>query len=128
VGIRNFHLGQEEGLRLQRSWGRFFSGTRVDGQAFGNPGGQFTPGMFVKQGDEAETRLMQIFDLGFMPSSMLYRGPETISRMHRDPEWRKLIRKWCNPARYKAFMKETSYAPSGLSFKLSGNVQCSVKP
>jgi len=54
---------------------------------------------------EAEARLAQVFHLGFMPFSMLYRGPETVSRTHRDPEWRKLIRKWCNPARYKAFMK-----------------------
>jgi len=54
---------------------------------------------------EAEARLMKVFNLGFMPFSMLYRGPETVSRIHRDPEWRKLIRKWCNPARYKAFMR-----------------------
>ncbi len=70
---------------------------------------------------EAETRLMRVFNLGFMPFSMLYRGPETVSRMHRDPEWRKLIRKWCNPARYKAFMKGTPGVASGLSFTLSEN-------
>lgn len=232
-----FTWDREEGLRLQRSWGRFFSDTRINGPAFGNPGGGFTPGMFVKSGvvvtsrgcpkscsfclvpkreggirelqikdgwnvfdnnllacsrphieavfdmlrrqpepalftggldktllqpwhvdllksirlkrawfacdseagfpaleraadlladfarekkycyvlvgchqetpQEAEGRLMRVFGLGFMPFSMLYRGPETVSRMHPDPEWRKLIRKWCNPARYKAFMKET---------------------
>lgn len=55
--------------------------------------------------DEAEARLMRVFSLGFMPFSMLYRGPETIVRMHSDPAWRALIRKWCNPARYKAFMR-----------------------
>jgi hypothetical protein len=54
---------------------------------------------------EAETRLMRVFNLGYMPFSMLYRSPETSARMHADPDWRKLIRKWCNPARYKAFMK-----------------------
>ena len=63
---------------------------------------------------KAEARLMRIFDLGFMPFSMLYRGPETVSRMHA--AWRKLIRKCCNPARYKAFMNETSCSSSGLSF------------
>ena len=65
---------------------------------------------------EAEARLMRIFNLGFMPFSMLYRGPETVSRMHADPAWRKLIRKWCNPARYKAFIKGSpaASAPSGL--------------
>jgi hypothetical protein len=55
---------------------------------------------------EAEERLMQVFRLGFMPFSMLYRGPETTTRMHQDLAWRKLIRKWCNPARYKAFMRD----------------------
>jgi hypothetical protein len=54
---------------------------------------------------EAEARLMRVFSLGFMPFSMLYRGPKVDQRMHRDPGWRKLIRKWCSPARYKAFMR-----------------------
>jgi hypothetical protein len=54
---------------------------------------------------EAEARLMRVFSLGFMPFSMLYRGPGTSARMHTDPDWRRLVRKWCNPARYKAFMK-----------------------
>lgn len=54
---------------------------------------------------EAETRLIRIFNLGFMPFSMLYRGPLAGTKMSPDPAWRALIRRWCNPARYKAFMK-----------------------
>jgi hypothetical protein len=53
----------------------------------------------------AEERLIRIFNLGFMPFSMLYRGENTRVRMSADPAWRALIRRWCNPARYKAFMK-----------------------
>lgn len=63
---------------------------------------------------DAEARLMRVFNLGFMPFSMLYRGPETVTRMHRDPEWRKLVRKWCNPARYKSFMRDPFCSSSGL--------------
>ena len=54
---------------------------------------------------EAEARLIRIFKLGFMPFSMLYRGPLEGHKMSPNPEWRALIRKWCNLARYKAFMK-----------------------
>ena len=54
---------------------------------------------------EAEARLMKVFNLGFMPFSMLYRGPLEGHRMSPSPEWRTLVRRWCNPARYKAFMK-----------------------
>jgi len=54
---------------------------------------------------EAEARLIRIFNLGFMPFSMLYRGPLAGRKVSSDPAWRALIRKWCNPARYKAFMK-----------------------
>ena len=57
---------------------------------------------------EAEARLIRIFNLGFMPFSMLYRGPLAGHKMSPDPAWRLLIRKWCNPARYKAFMKGQS--------------------
>ncbi len=59
---------------------------------------------------EAEARLMRVFNLGFMPFSMLYRSQEVEQRMHRDPAWRALVRKWCNPARYKAFMKGERHA------------------
>ena len=55
----------------------------------------------------AEARLVRIFNLGFMPFSMLYRGPDTKVRMSADPAWRALIRRWCNPARYKAFMRDS---------------------
>jgi len=229
-----FTWDREESLRLGRSWSRFFSDVQVGGPAFGDPGGEFTPGLFVKEGkvytsrgcpkscsfclvpgregrirelrikngwdvsdnnllacsrihvemvfdmlrrqapihftggldkdllkpwhidllktirikrayfacdsefgfpaleraaglmadfsrekkycyvlvgdngdtpEAAESRLIRVFNLGFMPFSMLFRGPEAGKRMHVHPAWRALIRKWCNPARYKAFMK-----------------------
>lgn len=55
---------------------------------------------------QAEKRLERIFNLGFMPFSMLYRGPDTEDKVHRDPAWRALIKRWCNPVFYKAHMKE----------------------
>ena len=55
---------------------------------------------------EAESRLMRVFKLGFMPFAMLYRGTDVVRRMHPDPVWRALSKKWCRPAGYKAFMKE----------------------
>ena len=61
---------------------------------------------------EAEARLIRIFRLGFMPFSMLYRGPLGVHKMSPDPAWRALVRKWCNPARYKAFMKGTELSLS----------------
>ena len=54
---------------------------------------------------EAEARLVRIFNLGFMPFSMLYRGPLAGKKVSPNPAWRALIHKWCNPARYKAYMK-----------------------
>ena len=231
-----FTWDREEGERLQRSWRRFFRDVQVGGPACGDPGGEFTPGMFVKEGvvvtsrgcpkrcnfclvpqregpirelrikvgwnifdnnllacsrdhveevfvmlwhqkepanftggldktllmpwvidllkstrikrmwfaldsesgfwsleraadllsdfsrekkycyvlvgyenetpEEAEVRLIRVFSLGFMPFSMLYRGPLAGAKMSSDPAWRALIRKWCNPARYKAFMRD----------------------
>lgn len=231
-----FSWDKEEGLRLVRSWKRFYRDVKIGGPAFDDPGGEFTPGMFVKQGvvvtsrgcpkscnfclvpkregrirelqikdgwnifdnnllacsrdhiemvfdmlrrqpkpvnftggldkdilrswhidllksirlkrmwfacdselgfpaleraaglladfsidkkwcyvlvgyehespEESEVRLMRVFRLGFMPFSMFYRGPLTGHRTASDPAWRKLIRKWCNPARYKAFMRD----------------------
>lgn len=59
---------------------------------------------------EAEARLMKVFNMGFMPFSMLYRGPLADHKMSPDPVWRTLIRKWCNPARYKAFMREVTWS------------------
>jgi hypothetical protein len=55
--------------------------------------------------EKAEFRLMRVFNMGFMPFSMLYRDAHVPMKAHSDPEWRRLIRKWCNPARYKAFMR-----------------------
>lgn len=62
--------------------------------------------------EQAEARLIRIFNLGFMPFAMYYRGPLAGHRPAADPTWRKLIRKWTNPARLKAFMREAEvYRP-----------------
>lgn len=55
---------------------------------------------------QAEERLIQVFSLGFMPFAMLYRGLDSKMRPHADPEWRKMIRKWTAPGRYRAFMRD----------------------
>jgi len=60
---------------------------------------------YPETSQEAEARLIRVFRLGFMPFAMYYRGPLSGHRAAADPAWRKLIRKWTNPARLKAFMK-----------------------
>lgn len=55
---------------------------------------------------QAEDRLVQVFSLGFMPFAMLYRGLDSKMRPHSDQEWRKMIRKWTAPGRYRAFMRD----------------------
>ena len=39
-----------EAERLQRSWKRFYPDVRIGGPATGEPGGQFVPGRFLKEG------------------------------------------------------------------------------
>jgi len=39
-----------EAERLQRSWSRFYSDVQLGGPALGDPGGEFTPGLFVREG------------------------------------------------------------------------------
>lgn len=39
-----------EGERLVRSWGRFYSDVQIGGPAFDDPGGEFIPGRFIKEG------------------------------------------------------------------------------
>lgn len=56
--------------------------------------------------DQVEERLIKVFSLGFMPFAMLYRGLDSKMRPHPNPEWRKMIRKWTAPGRYKAFMRD----------------------
>jgi len=62
---------------------------------------------WLESPQEAEARLVKIFNLGFMPFAMYYRGPLSNHRQSSDPVWRKLIRKWTNPARLKAFMRDS---------------------
>jgi len=40
----------EEAARLQMSWQRFYSDVQIGGPAFGDMGGEFEPGLFVKHG------------------------------------------------------------------------------
>lgn len=39
-----------EALRLARSWGRFYGDVKLGGPAFGDPGGEFVPGRFIREG------------------------------------------------------------------------------
>lgn len=61
--------------------------------------------------EQAEARLIKVFLFGFMPMAMQYRGLDAKGRASADPAWRKLIRKWSAPPRYKAFMKEMGVCP-----------------
>jgi hypothetical protein len=40
----------KEGQRLQRAWAQYYSDVQLGGPAFKDPGGDFRPGMFVKEG------------------------------------------------------------------------------
>lgn len=39
-----------EGERLARAWGAFYPDVQLGGPAFGDPGGEFEPGLFIKPG------------------------------------------------------------------------------
>lgn len=56
--------------------------------------------------DQAENRLIQVFNLGFLPMAIFYQGYDSRGKQAQHPDWRKLIRKWSAPARYKAFMRD----------------------
>jgi len=45
-----------EAERLYHSWSRFYSDVRLGGPAFGNPAGEFEPGMFLKKGVTVTSR------------------------------------------------------------------------
>lgn len=53
---------------------------------------------------DAEKRLRHVYELGFMPFAMLYRGPN--GEGHKSREWKQFQRTWCRPAAYKTLMKE----------------------
>ena len=40
----------EEGQRLLDAWSNYYSDVQIGGPAFGDPGGEFVPGRFIKQG------------------------------------------------------------------------------
>lgn len=45
-----FTWDREEGRRLQRAWGQYYSDVELGGPAFNSPCDSFTPGMFLKEG------------------------------------------------------------------------------
>lgn len=51
---------------------------------------------------QAEKRLEAVYNLGFLPFAMLYRGQEEKEYSTR---WRALQRKWCRPAAFRTYMK-----------------------
>lgn len=53
--------------------------------------------------EAAEKRLRMVWDVGFYPFAMLYKGPE--GEGHKSKEWRQFQRQWCRPAIYKAIVK-----------------------
>jgi len=55
--------------------------------------------------EKAEKRLMQVFDLGFLPFAMLYRNQEG-KYPKPEIEWRKFQRTWCRPAAIMTKAKE----------------------
>lgn len=52
---------------------------------------------------EAETRLEQVYNLGFRPFSQLYQSE---TKIKYPKEWKKLNRTWSRPAAYETLMKE----------------------
>lgn len=52
----------------------------------------------------AEKRILQVYELGFLPYAMLYRGPDTLAKNMSHPlEWRELQRWGCMPWAYKRY-------------------------
>lgn len=45
-----FTWDMNEGQRLYRAWSAHYSDVQIGGPAFGDPGGEFEPGKFIKQG------------------------------------------------------------------------------
>lgn len=55
--------------------------------------------------EQAEKRLITIYDMGFWPFAMLYRSPESMKRNNWSREWLQIQRTWCRPAVFKTKMK-----------------------
>ena len=54
--------------------------------------------------ETAEKRILQVYELGFLPYAMLYQGAETHSRKtSHSLEWRELQRWGCMPWAYKRY-------------------------
>lgn len=54
---------------------------------------------------QAESRLITVWELGFMPQAMLFRGLDCTSRKTTNKDWQNLVCCWSRPAIYKAHMK-----------------------
>jgi hypothetical protein len=52
---------------------------------------------------DAESRLFRAWEAGFIPTAMLWRGPDD---RHDDPDWRALHKKFARPALTKAIIKQ----------------------
>jgi hypothetical protein len=53
--------------------------------------------------DQAQARLIEVYELGFMPFAQLYQPPDDHIKYSR--EWRELARVWTRPAIAKAYMR-----------------------
>ncbi len=60
--------------------------------------------------DQAEKRLMKIYQMGFWPFAMLYRAPHTMKRNSWSKDWQRLQKTWCRPAAFKTKMKKPTDA------------------
>lgn len=45
-----FTWHKNEAERLAKSWAEYYDDVRIGGPAYGDPGGEFTPGLFLKEG------------------------------------------------------------------------------
>lgn len=45
-----FTWQKEEAIRLAKAWRQYYDNVQLGGPAFGDPGGEFTPGRFLKEG------------------------------------------------------------------------------
>jgi hypothetical protein len=61
--------------------------------------------------NQAEKRLRHVWDLGFYPFAMLYRGPN--GEGHKSKDWSQFQRTWCRPAAYKTLMNNPTPPDAG---------------
>lgn len=109
----DWHRDLLDTIRLDEAW--FAADTRASLQALGRAA-RICQGLSIEKlrcyvmigfGNEslyeAEGRLEQVYELGFLPFAQLYRGEQA---MAYPTPWRALARKWSRPAAYRATSKE----------------------